>query len=379
MKKYIKQFVPPIILYLYNRLPIHNFKKFWINNRQKIDFDNELKIMIDHFIKSKSLRFLSNYWHYLSIKNINQLIKDGSNIKKYSTSVATSYYTFLDFNEEQISRAAKLVESDFFELNINLFKKHKNFSHTQSIKYNNLTYLLYLNLKKTNYFERLSKLGDEGYVSYNDPYMEIDKIKVTSDKLNSLFDYDKINRFSNLDNVRSVLEIGAGSGRTSQAIMSFNKNLKYIICDVPLALYISYKRLSSVFKEKKIKTLYNIDDENELNLEIDNNDISFIMPHQLRLIKSKKIDLSIAIDCIHEMDKKTITTYMEYINNISNMFYFSVWKETYVPFSGIFRSYSNKLDYFSDDYNIPKNWKKDFEEDLIFPSNFIAAGYSIKD
>jgi hypothetical protein len=57
MKKYIKQFVPPIILYLYNRLPIHNFKKFWINNRQKIDFDNELKIMIDHFIKSKSLRF----------------------------------------------------------------------------------------------------------------------------------------------------------------------------------------------------------------------------------------------------------------------------------------------------------------------------------
>lgn len=132
MKKYIKQFVPPIILYLYNRLPIHNFKKFWINNRQKIDFDNELKIMIDHFIKSKSLRFLSNYWHYLSIKNINQLIKDGSNIKKYSTSVATSYYTFLDFNEEQISRAAKLVESDFFELNINLFKNIKIF-HTHKV------------------------------------------------------------------------------------------------------------------------------------------------------------------------------------------------------------------------------------------------------
>ena len=34
---------------------------------------------------------------------------------------------------------------------------------------------------------------------------------------------------------------------------------------------------------------------------------------------------------------------------------------------------------FEKDYNIPKNWKKDFEEDLIFPSNFIAAGYSIKD
>ena len=117
--------------------------------------------------------------------------------------------------------------------------------------------------------------------------------------------------------------------------------------------------------------------EQDLNTQINHYDISFIMPHQLSLLNNRFFDLTIAIDCLHEIDKKTIDKYINNISKISKLFYFSVWKSTSVPFSGIFNRFSNNLNYYSNDYNLPKNFKKEFEEDLIFPSNFISSGYRI--
>jgi hypothetical protein len=272
-----------------------------------------------------------------------------------------------------------------------LFPENLKIKTVKDCLIENKPVLLFLNLIKINYYEKLKLLGDEGYVSFGDPYIEIEGIKVTSDKINSLFDYDKINRFCNLNHQKIILEIGAGSGRTSQSIMTFNSNCKYVICDIPPALYISYERLKKVFKNKKIGLLYDYQNNNQkvkltggggsseqdLNTQINHHDISFIMPHQLNLLNNRFFDLTIAIDCLHEMDKKTINKYINNINKISKLFYFSVWKKTNVPFSGIFNRFSNNLNYYSNDYNLPKNFKKEFEEDLIFPSNFISSGYRI--
>jgi SAM-dependent methyltransferase len=155
-----------------------------------------------------------------------------------------------------------------------------------------------------------------------------------------LLDYEKINEFKSFSDKKYILEIGAGSGRTSEAILTFNSNIKYTICDIPPALFVSYERLKKVFNTKKIGLLYDLQDSVELNNSINNFDISFIMPHQLNLIKNNNFDLTIAIDCVHEMDKKTIQNYFTNINNISKLFYFSVWKKTTVPFSGILRKFS---------------------------------------
>ena len=94
-------------------------------------------------------------------------------------------------------------------------------------------------------------------------------------------------------------------------------------------------------------------------------------------IQNKSIDLTLAIDCIHEMDKKTIKYYFHQINKFSNLFYFSVLKKVIVLHSGIFAKTSNRLDYYSNDYPIPDNWKKTFEEEQIFPSNIISAGFEL--
>lgn len=373
MKKILKAFIPPVIIELYNRLPIHSLRKYWLKNKSTFNLDNDLKKMIDFFIQSKSYELMSNYWNYLNIENLKQIKEQNINL----ATIGRNYYTFVGVKDEEIEQTILNVQNVFTSEKVNLYKKQINMSYTDSMKYNNLTYLLYLNLKKLELLDKLNYLSDEGYLTYNDPFLEINGHNISSDKINSIFDYENIDKFSSFSDKKNILEIGAGSGRTSQAIVTFNKDLKYTICDIPPALFISYERLKNVFKNKKIGLLYSLN-EDELINEINNYDISFIMPHQLNFFKNKKFDLTIAVDCIHEMDKETIKKYFYNINRFSKLFYFSVWKKTSVPFSGILRRNSNNLDYFSNDYQIPQNWDKLYENDLIFPSNYISSGYQIK-
>jgi putative sugar O-methyltransferase len=377
MKKILKLFIPPIIIKLYNLVINYNFKKFWKKNKKNFSDNHEFKIMFDFFVNSANYKFVSNYWHYLNIKHLQELLSNKKDLKDYSTSIAKNYFTFINVKDEEIKGAFENIKQEYNSEKINLFKKQENFSYIESMRYNNLVYLLWLNAKKNNLEQKIIDLGDLGYLSYNDPYIDINDKKITSDKINSIFDYEYINSFIDLDIQNHVLEIGAGSGRTSQAILKFNEKLKYTICDIPPALYISYERLKNVFKNKKVGLIYNEKTEKSLKNKINELDISFIMPDQLNLIKNKSFDLTIAIDCMHEMDKSVIKYYLNNLNNISSFFYFSVWKNTYVPFSGNIKFTRNNLDYFKNDYNIPENWHKKFEKESIFPSNFICSGYEI--
>ena len=53
-------------------------------------------------------------------------------------------------------------------------------------------------------------MSDQGYLGFNDPFLEVDNINLTTDKINALFDYEKIDRFVELgenDNAQSLNEI----------------------------------------------------------------------------------------------------------------------------------------------------------------------------
>ena len=194
----------------------------------------------------------------------------------------------------------------------------------------------------------------------------------------SLLDYEKINKAFPLSNVNKILEIGAGSGRLADAILSLEKNKKYVVCDIPPTIFISYKRLQVAFPGKKIALLFNISNKDEMEKKINENDISFIFPHQLELFSENFIDLVIAVDCLHEMDKKTIQNYFKKINNLTNKFYFSVWDETLLPYSRKIFSKNVRLNYLKGDYNVPKDWENIFKEHSIFPSNYWCLGFDIR-
>tara|TARA_B100000886_G_scaffold307895_1_gene241211 strand:+ start:7 stop:1143 length:1137 start_codon:yes stop_codon:yes gene_type:complete len=373
---------------LYNKFFPKRFGEYWKKIKDNPKLDDDIKNITNTFIKSESYQYVSNYWHILNIESYKSLLDKG--LINFGSTLAKNYFTYTDFNEEYLIHSfSNFNDKSQIKFKGNIFKKHSNFNYKQSFVYNYLCLLLYENLKKTDYFKFLHKLNDKTYLGFNDPFITIDDTNVSTDKLNSLFDIEKINSFNKLENVNTLLEIGSGSGRLSECIMTFNKKINYVICDIPPAIYVAFKRLKLAFPDKKISLLINDHNKESLEKEIKNNDITFIFPSQLKLLSDKLFDLVLAIDCFHEFDKKTINIYFQLINKLTNNFYFSIWSSTknYYYKNGKLKfvferdqilNKKERLDFEKGDYPIPRNWENVFKKNLIFPSNQIGLGYIIK-
>ena len=161
--------------------------------------------MIDYFIQSESYELMSNHWHYDNIQNISQIINN--DLMNYSTTIARNYYTWVDIYDVHVEEAMLNAQTILTSDNLNIYKKQINMSYVDSMKYNNLTYLLYLNLKKLNLLDKLNNLSDEGYLSYNDPFINVNGKKITQDKVNSILDYKSINDFSSLSNIKNIYNL----------------------------------------------------------------------------------------------------------------------------------------------------------------------------
>lgn len=365
-----------------------NFNLYWKNINKNL-LPKKLVYLTDLFLKSDSYNYVSNFWHFLNIKNFDQLINynlidteniyskkiDNQSIRSYASTIALNYFTFLDTNENLIKNTYEKVNETIIDYKVNLFKKHKNLNCDQSYKYNTLLILLYENLKKLDEIKLLGLLNDKTFCGYTDPFIDINGIKITHDKINSLFEWHFIKKIPISFNIKGniILELGAGSGRVAETILTFNKNLKYVICDIPLALWISYCRLKEAFPEKKIKLCCDTNSKNEIEKAINENDILFIFPHQINLFKEKIFDIFLAIDCLHEMDKETINKYMELAEKYSKYIYFTVREKSKVPFSPI----KNELSISENNFFIKNSWKIEFKSKSIFPSDFYSICYKI--
>tara|TARA_B100000963_G_C22546048_1_gene634483 strand:- start:131 stop:1249 length:1119 start_codon:yes stop_codon:yes gene_type:complete len=354
-----------------SHLKTHNLKKFYEN------FDNkripqELNETLKHFINSKSYDWSSKFWRRLIINHL-QLISN-RNFTNSEDILGKEYFTFTHFNESLIKDACKKIEKNNIDLKINLFKKQKNFSYEESINHNIIILLLYENIKNREIFNRYERIENrKKKSSQKKPNLLINEMEFSQDDLNSLFEFEKIEFL--LNNLKSkkkrFLEIGSGAGRTTQTILSLVDNVKYVIADIPPALNLSYKNIKEMFPEKKISFAYNIKNNSEILKILDQNDIIYLFPHQIEDLPKKYFDISIAIDCLHEMEEKTVERYISNFERVSDSLFFKVWEYAGLP-NSFYKYYSvhKKKDYF-----IKDQWQEIIKEKCIFPSNYYQLGY----
>ena len=355
------------------------FSNFWKKNRNKFSFNKELQKITDDFLNSKSEKFISNYWNILSVNHYNNILKD-KGISNYGSSIARWYITILSIDNslEKLLKIFSKVKIDIKK--VELCKIHKNLTLVESANYNYICCLLYNFIKKKKKLKFLSKLQKKSYLNSNNPFLKIENFKVSSEMMISLLDYFKITRLVDFKKDKTILEIGAGSGRLSECILTFNKNIKYLICDIVPSYYLSYKRLKASFPDKKICCLSSRDNNPEVIKEkINKNDIIFIYPSHLHMLSKKSIDCTICVNFLQEVNKKNVQEYFNIINLISAKLYLSVFKTTKNWYSGTLLKKTEKYDFFKGDYNIPNKWKKVFVEELYYPSSQICAGYLLKD
>ena len=235
--------------------------------------------------------------------------------------------------------------------------------------------MLYENIKNKPVFKNF-ELIKKMKMNYDQkkPFLKIDSDIISQDDLNSLFEFEKINHLLSQvkDKKNTFLEIGSGSGRTTQTILAIKENIKYVVADIPPAINFSFDNTKKLFPNKKVEFAFNTQNQNELLKSIEKNDVIYIFPHQIELLPKKFFDISIAIDCLHEMEKKIVKKYVNNFEKISKSFYFKVWENAGLP-NSFYKSYSvhdNK------DYFIKEQWKEIFKEKCIFPYNYYQMGYT---
>ena len=348
---------------------VTNFNKFW-KNFDKRNLPKEMVTIIDKFLLSDSKNFVSGWWKYNNIKDIKALSIKG--VENYGE-IFFHYYTWYDWSNIEIEGLLKKLENEHINIEGNIYKKHQGLSYNQSFKLNILLLSLYILLKTKDEFIDLNKLNDHSFCNNSHPFIEIENKKITHDKINSLLEISEIKKLNLLNDNNNILEIGAGSGRLADTILSIQDKCKYVICDIPCALYISYFRLNKHFQDKKVFLAIDLNDKTELNLALENNDIIFIFPHQLKYIKKNFFDLTLSISALHEMESNVIKFYMDNIGHVSKSLYFTVWKETLLPFSlkGT-KLYANNQSYF-----IKEEWKEISNKSNFFPNNIIQKAYLI--
>ncbi|MCK4783648.1 MAG: putative sugar O-methyltransferase [Desulfobacteraceae bacterium] len=377
IKKVVKPFCPPILPSTYRYLlqflnkkrnsEQEEFEPWWKGFSSKKALPYDLVSMVDYFVTTPSYKASSKYWHWLNRRNIQQIVNHG--YENFKQTVARNYFTWVGGLDTDYAQNL-LKESKDIKINIPLkeiLKKHTDFGPQESVLYNIITVLLLDYVRKNGGSKYVDMLEEP--LEGNPPFLNFQGKRISQDILNSILEYISISSGCDIAKISSILEIGAGSGRTAFCLLKLLPDVKYIVVDIPPALFISQTYLSNTFKNKKIFSFRPFKSFMELEDEFKASDVIFLMPDQLDLLPEKIADLFLAIDCLHEMKKEQVQLYFNHVDRLASYFFFKCWQKTTVPFDGI--------TYSSEDYPIKENWNKVYKRVCKVPAAYFEAFYEI--
>lgn len=162
-----------------------------------------------------------------------------------------------------------------------------------------------IQLKKKDFFTDYSKIGltEIGNpIFLNGPFGE----KINLDHFFSIEECHFLKKFLNHKDINSIIEIGAGFGRTAQALIRLFDNVnEYTIIDIPEILSLSQAYLKRVLNSNEFSKVNFV---NALNIKNSSVDLA-------------SSDLVINIDSFQEMEEETIKFYFQLIIKNTRYFY----------------------------------------------------------
>lgn len=294
----------------------------------------EIREMFDEFPKFRAELLPSKYWQELNRKNLQQLADSG--YENFKRTVARNYFTWI---VNPLNKQIRFLMSEAGMLNsLGIFTRaltaprHEHLKKRHTIYYNMLTHLLWSYVSKHDDEDILNRLIEptEG----NPPEVKWHDRLISQDLANSVLEYKAI-LHPDLDRreVRTILELGPGYGRTAYVFLALQSSCRYVLVDIPPALYVAQRYLTSVFPDRRVFTFRPFDDFETVRSDYEDSSIIFLTPNQLELLPDKSIDLFLNISSLHEMHMTQIRYFFTEIERLTRKyFYFKQWKETTVPF-----------------------------------------------
>lgn len=137
---------------------------------------------------------------------------------------------------------------------------------------------------------------------------------------NHYYAYQSYKLIKDISGIKYIFELGGGYGNYAY-FLNLNKNIKYLGCDLPENLSLSYFYLSSLMPNKKIKLISNLKKD---KLDFKNFDIILISNYDIENLPVNFFDLSFNSYSLAEMHKEAIENYIYHISRISSKFIYHV-------------------------------------------------------
>lgn len=223
--------------------------------------------------------------------------------------------------------------------------------------------------KKQEFFSRYSFLGETSLG--NPPHIIFNNSKINLDYLLAIEEYEFISKSIDIKEIKNILEIGAGFGRTAHVLIKLIHNLEnYVIIDLPELLELSKEYLKSVLSQEEFsKVLFFSYDEKqnstiELDLVLNVNSFQEMFPNVIdyykrEFISKSKYFFSRNAICKYEPSVVDIDN-----NNCSDVFELGYCREIVNIFDN--NEIKKQLIFYIDRYN-PGEWIYLNGEEDLFP------------
>jgi putative sugar O-methyltransferase len=192
---------------------------------------------------------------------------------------------------------------------------------------------------------------------------------ITEDLCHSVEEYASIMTGLPADlRVERAMEIGAGYGRLAYVFASARPEIQYSVVDIPPALYVSQRYLTSVLPEVPAFTFRQFERYDVVSEEMARARLVFLEPHQLEKLPDDYADLVLTVSTLHEMRAEQILHYLRVVDRLcGGAFYSKQWRRFYNDLDDVTQTIET--------YPIPRRWRLLFERSALAPRSFFEALY----
>lgn len=165
-------------------------------------------------------------------------------------------------------------------------------------------------------------------------------------------------------------ELGAGYGRLGHVVMNAVPNATYCIIDIPPALYLSQRYLTTLFPDVPAFRFRPFRSYGEIAGEFEASRLRFLAPHQLELLPEKTFDYFINVSSLHEMTMEQVAHYFLLIHRFCRgRFYTKQWR--------VSRAQVNGCTIREKDYPVPSTWRTVYHRRHPIQRMFFEALYDV--
>jgi putative sugar O-methyltransferase len=291
-------------------------------------------------------------------------------VENVKRTLALNYFTFVlnPLHKQFYSLAGRMNLSDWGKVFSRLGDSPRppgvgRVRHLQSVIY---TRMLWLFGQHADHHGLLSSIDEP---AFGNPYPAyLDGRLISQDLANSVLEFYAMDEQLNLPQEAplTVCEVGAGYGRNAYVFLKRFPRCRYIVIDIPPALYVSQSYLKEVAPGKRVMSFSSTPDRDAM----ESADIIFLLPHQAAMLEAKSVDLFINISSLHEMTMPQIDAYFDLVDRVTRgHFYFKQWSRFHNRKDGIV------LDEHS--YPVKSSWQRKFHRKVAAQPGFFEALYHL--